>query len=241
MEIKMIIVLACVNGLLLFLNGILISRWRLKMVHQQKAYHNIELLNKDLRAQRHDFLNHMQVTYGLIELKEYEEASLYLNKIYGEINKLSNNIKTEKIAINALLQAKSNEAEHKNIHFFVNASTRLSDIGMEEWELCGCLSNLIDNAFEAAQNYEEEKCVWIRIYEDMGNYFIDVDNTGRTLSSEEAVLIFEEGITSKSGEGHGLGLYNVKKALKDEGDVWTSQVDHGMIFTLRIAKTSNKT
>lgn len=241
MEFKIVLLMACANGLLLIFNGVLISRWRIKMIQQNKAYHNIELLNKDLRSQRHDFLNHMQIAYGLIELKEYEEASNYLNTIYGKINKLSSNIKTEKIAINALLQAKSNEAESKGIHFFVNASSRLADIVMEEWALCGCISNLIDNAFEAALYYEEEQCVWVRIHEDMSYYYFEVDNTGKILDEQEAIHIFEEGNTNKSEEGHGLGLYIVKKALKNFGDVWATPADHGMIFTIRVTKMTDKT
>lgn len=241
MDIKIIILIACVNAVVLLINVVVIGKWRLKLDHQKRAYQNIELLNKDLRAQRHDFLNHMQVAYGLMELKEFEEAANYLNKIYGEINKLSNNIKTEKIAVNALLQAKSNEAEYKGIHFFVNIRTSLSEITMEEWELCGCLGNLIDNAFEAALYYEDEKCVWVRIYEDLGYYYFEIDNTGKSLNVQEIMAVFEEGHTSKSENGHGLGLSIVRKALKNYGDVSACNADHGMIFTIRILKVSNQT
>ena len=31
--------------------------------------------NNTLRAQRHDFLNHLQVVYSLIEMEEYQEAN----------------------------------------------------------------------------------------------------------------------------------------------------------------------
>ena len=34
-----------------------------------------EELNNALRAQRHDFLNHLQVVYSLIEMKDYKEAN----------------------------------------------------------------------------------------------------------------------------------------------------------------------
>lgn len=237
MEIRLIFLVVCANGLLLIINIFLISKWR-QNKQQIKAYQDIELLNNDLRAQRHDFLNHLQVTYGLIELNEYEEASRYLNKIYGKINQLNNNIKTEKIAINALLQAKSNEAEHKKIRFIVNASSKLSKVDMDEWDLCGCLSNLIDNAFEATYKVEDDRCVWIRIFEDMHSYFFEVANTGESLNAEELTSIFKEGITSKNQEGHGLGLFLVKKALKDFGDVWATSAEYGMIFTIKITKTA---
>jgi len=238
MESILIVLVICANLLLLVVNIILISKWH-QNKHQINAYQNIELLNNDLRAQRHDFLNHLQVTYGLMELKEYEEATQYLNKIYGKINQLNNNIKTEKIAINALLQTKSNEAEQKKIRFFVNASSRLSNINMEEWELSSCLSNLIDNAFEATSRVESDKCVWVRIYEDMNCYFFEVSNTGDSLNEEEIVSIFKEGITSKDQEGHGLGLFLVKKSLRGYGDVWATSAEYGMIFTIKIYKSTH--
>ncbi|MGL4773772.1 MAG: Spo0B domain-containing protein, partial [Clostridium sp.] len=38
---------------------------------------HLEELNKTLRTQRHDYLNHIQVIYSLIELEEFEEARKY--------------------------------------------------------------------------------------------------------------------------------------------------------------------
>ena len=35
-------------------------------------------LNVAMRVQRHDFLNHLQVVYSLIEMREYEEANRYI-------------------------------------------------------------------------------------------------------------------------------------------------------------------
>lgn len=235
MGIELAFLIVCANGLLILINFFLISKWR-QNKHQIKSYQDIELLNNDLRAQRHDFLNHLQVIYGLFELKEYEEVSHYLNKIYGEMNKLNDNIKTEKIAINALLQTKSNEAEQKGIRFFVNASSNLSAIDMEAYDLCGCLSNLIDNAFEATTKIEGERCVWIRIFEDINSYFLEVSNTGERLNEAELTSIFKEGITSKHQEGHGLGLFLVKKSVKNHGEVWATPAEYGMIFTLKISK-----
>ena len=42
----------------------------------EDSIHNLERLNAKLRAQRHDYLNHFQVIYGLMELEEYGEAKM---------------------------------------------------------------------------------------------------------------------------------------------------------------------
>ena len=62
--------------------------------------------NNTLRAQRHDFLNHLQVVYSLIEMEEYEEANEYIEQVYGRITAISRVMKTANPAVNALLQVK---------------------------------------------------------------------------------------------------------------------------------------
>jgi two-component system, LytTR family, sensor histidine kinase AgrC len=42
----------------------------------------VEELNNTLRSQRHDFMNHLQVVYSLLELNEYPEAQNYLDRVY---------------------------------------------------------------------------------------------------------------------------------------------------------------
>lgn len=49
----------------------------------------MEKLNNTLRAQRHDFLNHLQVVYSLMEMEEYGEANSYIEKVYGRITAVS--------------------------------------------------------------------------------------------------------------------------------------------------------
>jgi len=66
----------------------------------------LEELNKTLRAQRHDFKNHLQVVYGLIELEEFNDTKEYIGKVYNDIHSVSRVMRTSSPALNALLQAK---------------------------------------------------------------------------------------------------------------------------------------
>ena len=65
-------------GMLLVCNiSIILSTFLLDkfyIVNLQENFKNLEHLNLKLRAQRHEYLNEMQVVYGLLELEEYEEA-----------------------------------------------------------------------------------------------------------------------------------------------------------------------
>ena len=77
----------------------------------EDSIHNLERLNAKLRTQRHDYLNHFQVIYGLMELEEYGEAKKYLAPVFKDIMKVSKALKTSQPAVNALLQVKMEAAE----------------------------------------------------------------------------------------------------------------------------------
>ena len=77
----------------------------------EEAYAQLEDLNREMRAQRHDFMNHIQVVYSLIEMNEPGEAMAYMDKIYGDMQRVSRMMRTACPAVNALIQAKVVEAE----------------------------------------------------------------------------------------------------------------------------------
>ena len=79
----------------------------------RESVDNLCGLNDKLRMDRHDYLNHLQIIYGLMELEEYDEMNSYLRKVYKELLKTGKAVKTSKPAINALLAAKMAEAEAK--------------------------------------------------------------------------------------------------------------------------------
>lgn len=50
---------------------------------------NVELVIDNLREQRHDFMNEIQVLYGYIQINKYEESLNYLKKISEENENIS--------------------------------------------------------------------------------------------------------------------------------------------------------
>ena len=71
----------------------------------EEAYRELESLNREMRVQRHDFLNHLQVVYSLIEMNEPGEAIAYMDKIYDDMQRVSRMMRTACPAVNALIQA----------------------------------------------------------------------------------------------------------------------------------------
>jgi len=181
----------------------------------QDSLKNLEQLNYELRAARHDYLNHLQVVYGLLELEEYRELKEYLNPVYKDIMKTGKALKTSKPALNALLKAKTEEAEAQQIDVYIEVKSNLKLLQIEDWQLCKILSNLIDNAITALKDTTSEKKIEIDINEDKENYQFIVLNNGPAIPKEMISNIFKRGFTTKKEAGHGIGLAIVSDILKE--------------------------
>ena len=90
-------------------------RFKAQQEALEETYYQLEDLNRTLRAQRHDFMNHLQVVYSLIEMQEPQEATAYIDRVYGDMQRVSRVLRTDSAAINALLQAKAADCEKRGI------------------------------------------------------------------------------------------------------------------------------
>ena len=172
-------------------------------------------LNRALRAQRHDFLNHLQVVFSLIEMEEYQEAGDYIEKVYGDMQSVSRAMRTDSPAINALLRAKLADCENAGILTELDSAGTWKDLPMPVWEFCRVLSNLIDNAIDALE-HTPNSSLRIMLREDVHGYAFSVANNGPAIPEDSLRRIFEAGVSSH-GEGRGMGLYIVRKTLESYG------------------------
>ncbi|MBR3763433.1 MAG: Spo0B domain-containing protein [Clostridia bacterium] len=176
-------------------------------------------LNTTLRTQRHDFLNHLQVVYSLMEMQEYDEANEYIEQVYGRITAVSRVMKTSVAAVNALLQVKAAACEEAGVQLQLNITSKWETLEntMPAWEMCKVLSNLIDNAIDAMEDIPAAKrSLTISLTENLKQYCFCVSNTGTPIVPDMQESIFQPGITTK-GEGHGMGLFIVRKTIRDRG------------------------
>lgn len=202
-----------------------------------ESYRNLEELNSTLRAQRHDYLNHLQIVYGMIELEEYEELYAYLEPIYRDMMKTGKALKTSKPAMNALLKAKMGEAERKGIDVYVEVKSDLRELRVADWEVCKVLSNIIDNAMTALENQTGERKIEIEITESKEAYIFSVANNGPMIPKEVQESIFKQGFTTKKGEGHGMGLFIVQNVLKENhGNISLTSDEKETAFMVKIEK-----
>ena len=231
--------LAVVVILMICLLHILLLHLKLRRQYENLciSYHQLQSLNETLRSQRHDYLNHMQVVYGMLELQEYEELHHYLDPIYTNMMKTGKAIRTSVPAVNALLMAKLGEAEKEQIDFYIEVKSDLKLLQMEPWELCKVLSNLIDNGITALLEKEGERKLTLDISESKEAYLFSVGNNGAPIPKERQAAIFSPGFTTKQGEGHGMGLFIVSNVLKaNGGGIQLMSDEKETVFIVRIQK-----
>jgi two-component system sensor histidine kinase AgrC len=171
-HLKSVKLIALAAGALLMANNMinlhLNNKWVLAdQQHDmlRDALGHVELLNEELRSQKHDFMNHLQVVFSLLEMNQEKEAREYIEKIHGDMQSKSLAVRTLKPAVNAILQAKLADCEKRGINAELKITSSWRRLPIEEWEMCRVLGNIIDNAMEALKSVSEPR-LEIELYED---------------------------------------------------------------------------
>ena len=196
----------------------------LQLVHKtqelERAFGQLEDLNREMRAQRHDFMNHLQVVYSLIEMNEPGEAMAYMDRVYGDMQRVSRMLRTACPAVNALIQAKVVEASERGAELKLSIAAKWDDKLMPAWEICRVLANLLDNALDAACAAEHPEgvkpTVELVLGEDLRSWFFSVRNNGPAIEKSKRAKIFEPGFTTKA-TGQGMGLFIVSQTVAQLG------------------------
>lgn len=190
----------------------------------------MDALNRSLRAQRHDFLNHLQVVFSLIEMDEQKEAADYIEKVYGDMQSVSRAMRTDNPAINALLRAKLADCEAAGVLTEMDVSGSWRELPMPAWEMCRVFSNLMDNAIDALEDTADKR-LRILLHEDLHGFSFSFTNNGPAIPQNEQRRIFEAGVSSR-GEGRGMGLYIVRRTLeKYDGNIHVTSDESRTIFS----------
>ena len=181
----------------------------------EEAYTKLSTLNGTLRAQRHDFMNHLQVVYSLMEMKDYGEAQDYMEAVYADIQRVSRTLKTASPALNALLASKLAECEPRGVAAHLSIGSAYADIPVPDWELCRVFSNIIDNALDAMKETPEPR-LSVATSETLHSFEFSISNNGPRISKSTQDRIFVDGFSTK-GEGRGMGLAIVHGIIEHYG------------------------
>ncbi len=151
------------------------------------------------------------------------------------------------VYITDLLESVVKLYESHYIHAGVNLETDLKEVPVIDGYPAGIESvfvNMITNALQAYEGIPKErpKTVQVRSYHQEGHIFIEFEDDGCGIQSEDLPKVFDKGYTTKGEKGHGIGLANAMLIVKDShfGKMSVeSEYNKGTKFTIKIpdAKT----
>lgn len=191
-----------------------------KIIENHNKY-NIIISNimGEVRRRQHDFKNHLNTLYGLAEVTEgeelREEIKSYIKSLNSSLRDVDRIIHIKNSIISAVIYSKQNKAEDKKINFIYNIREADIEFPLEDYELSEILNNLLDNAFEAVEvSQGKSREVYLEIGSEEGRKYIEVGNSGEYIAPENIEKLFTKGYTTKKEDGHGYGLYNVKRIVE---------------------------
>ncbi len=158
---------------------------------------------------RHDMKNHVIALSGLFQEKEWEKMGEYLRHMEGSVRTDGGDLTGNK-AVDAIFYQKQKQAERKNVVWDCDLQIP-RELGMQEFDLCVLLGNLLDNALEACERQRNDECRFIRI---QGNavkkcFLLEVKNS---MAQTET---YKGGVTNKkNSREHGIGLLNVRDVVQ---------------------------
>ena len=192
-----------------------------------------EALMESYTTQRrltHEFTNHTDALALLLQQGDYEGAKAYLATVTKTIAANTTIMDTHNPLLDALLSKKYEEASRKGVMLYFDLPD-LRDIPLEKTDLVMVVSNLLNNAIDAAAQAEPPE-VHFRMRKTGTELLLSVRNrVQKNLDLPDGQLPR----STKKESGHGMGLRNVVEVLQRyEGEYTISCRDKWFRFTASI-------
>lgn len=175
----------------------------------------IQDLIDEMKASEHEYKNHLNILYCMIQVCKEDElrerAKKYIGNVFENKNLLGNLSYIDNTVLKGILLSKINQAEKNEIKCTYKIDSQLEDIQLDDSELTVVLSNLLNNAIEAASKSEKKYIDIFTTYKN-GKHIIKIVNSVSNFTEDMVPNISKIRFSTK-GTGRGYGLYNIKKIV----------------------------
>ena len=223
---------AFVSLAILFLNALALFFLQDSLVKEEKIYQT-ERQNQKHKNQMHTF-NDMQAVYERQgrKLHDYKKQMMTVNELIrkGELEAALE--QTDAITKNMSVELSEINVNHPVVNAILNQEYRiakgkgigmtfsicdLSGLTLDGEDIVTIFGNLLENAIQACEvsaSKEEHPTIHIKMVNADGKYIFNIKNP-----VIEKVEIEDNSVVTKSSEGQGIGLINVRSAVeKYNGD-----------------------
>lgn len=173
---------------------------------------NYKQLNEVYRSNSklyHDLNNHLNVLYQLLDEENIIEAKKYIKEISKPILGLSKTVWTDIDVVDVVINSKLQKMKEAEISPDINVEFP-KECNILPNDMCTILSNLLDNAIEAAQKVEVNRYINLVIRREKYFLFIRVSNSCREMEEFEAI----PKTTKDNKTLHGWGLQSVNDVVE---------------------------
>lgn len=203
-------------------------------LQKQQLEHNIQYAEavrsqyQEIRNIRHDMKQHLAAVSGLQLEGKYDAAQKYISEISSDIDRIEMFMDVGNDFVNAILNSKLSIAKSKGIEVLCSSSGEIG--GINEYDLCNLIGNMLDNAIEAAEKVNCNAVVEISILSDKHKLMIVVSN-----SISHSVLSGNSELKTTKGESalHGFGVKSIR-AIAEKYDGSVDFYEEDLIFFCRV-------
>ncbi len=185
--------------------------------YRQQLYYmeNLEQLVTRLRAERHDFNNHLGIIYGMLEDGEALEAKEYAATLVGVARAHQNMISLPYSMLRAMINYKLSVASEQGIRLNLSVDVR-EGLSFSEPDLAIIIGTLLDNAMEACQS-AGDKYISLSLSYKPDYLILRVENPVGPDAILPPSLSGQGKSTKPDPENHGFGLNNAKYLVEKHG------------------------
>lgn len=174
---------------------------------QSKLLQNAQL---SLSAMRHDLNNHVTALNILLQKQDYQSIDAYVDALTETLSSTRQYSNSGNVLVDGIINLKLMEAANEGISVSCQVTIPVS-LPFQDVDLNVILSNLLDNAIEAARKAPREPFVKLMLHYTAGALFLTVTNN----YSEPIRFSAGHPITTKKDKTlHGIGIRSVKMAAK---------------------------
>lgn len=199
---------------------------KLSLVTQQselqlRAYKDLADKYALSRRTIHDVKKHIATMQSLIDKNQIETAEKYTGMMNAELDKLTPEFMCDNEILSVIINSKLTQAQQQNIKFILDIQYSMLDF-ISEMDVTAIFANLLDNAFEACQECDEqERFVRLSVLRHNDFLLIYVKNAFKQ------VYEITNGIYKTTKKGHqGVGLTNVKNAIIKYDGVFSTSIEN---------------
>ncbi len=196
--------------------------------HEVQYAESVRSQYQEIRRIRHDIKQQLSTVSGLQFEGKFDKAQKYISEVTNGIERLDMFMDVGNDFVNAILNSKLSIAKSKGIEVLCNFSGKVE--GINEYDLCNLIGNVLDNAIEAAENAGDNAVVEVSMFSDKHKMIFTVSNSilKSVLNSNP-----ELNTTKDKHELHGFGVKTIKAiAAKYDGNV--DFYEENLIFICRV-------